>query len=436
MKIVGQFTIGMICLLSVSSCADLFNANVTQDKTPTPASAQAYREKALTLEDSGELQRALMAWQVAAAVEDDQRTQQAIRTLKQTITTQAESYFQQGLAQYQAGNYVKALTHFLNTIRLEPAHKGARYYLKTRLHSTEQAIYKVRRGDSYSKIAAENYGDPQNAYLIAYYNNQDPLKPLLEGTTLILPVLDPESRHPRPAINLWMAKAQEALNQKRYDAALVYVAKLKKELPGNAKVLQMSDQAHFAKGMIFLAQQQYLAALKDLKQVRPSYKGSNKAITQARHHLLKQALEEKLQLAEKLLSQKEYDSVINITEEILSQTPANEKAKALSNEAQYTLGKQLLERGDHLSAAAMLQKTDATYKDTKQLLSLARARIRSQAEKHYRQGVNHFINEDLERAVAEWRKALDLNPNHPKARQDIVDAERLLKKYQTLDADQ
>ena len=55
---------------------------------------------------------------------------------------------------------------------------------------TKQTTYKVHRGDSYSKIAAQIYGDPKQAYLIAYFNDHDPLKPLLTGVTLFLPVLD------------------------------------------------------------------------------------------------------------------------------------------------------------------------------------------------------------------------------------------------------
>ena len=49
--------------------------------------------------------------------------------------------------------------------------------------------------------------------------------------------------------------------------------------------------------------------------------------------------------------------------------------------------------------------------------------------------MKHFLNEELEKAIASWKKALALNPKHPKAAQDIENAERLLDKWRNLDQD-
>ncbi len=433
MKITFPLFAILLSVLLVCSCADLLKFSIAENPAPGPTSAQYFREKALTLEDGGELRQALLAWQIAATLEEDRQTRQALSALEQTIANTAELKFKEGLTDYRAGEFAKARQAFLKTIRLVPTHKGARYYLKTRLHTTDQGAYKVRRGDSYSKIASQNYGDFYAAYLIAYYNDLDPLKPLLAGTTLLLPVLDMKTGRPKPSVTLWITKAQKALNQKRYDTALALVAKLKKRTSGNPKVSQISDRAHYGIGMQYLNDQKELAALNHLKQVRPSYPGRKKALAQARGHIQKQALAENLKLAEQHLSNKEYESVINITEEILRQSPANTESKALLNAAHYALGKQLLESGEMVAAADLLGKADKTYKDTSQLLSLAKAKIRSEADAHYRKGVNYFINEDLERAVAEWRRALALHPQHPKARQNIENANRLLEKYKALE---
>ncbi len=436
MKTICPLFVILLSVLLVCSCADLLNFPLSGNPAPVPTSAQYFREKALTLEDGGELRQALLAWQIAATLEQDRQTRQALSALEQTIANTAELNFKDGLTDYRNGEFAKARQAFLKTIRLVPTHKGARYYLKTRLHTTEQGVYKVRRGDSYSKIASQNYGDIHTAYLIAYYNDLDPLKPLLAGTTLLLPVLDMKSGQPKTSVTIWITKAQKALNQKRYDTALALVDKLKKRTSGNPKVLQISDRAHYGKGMQYLNHQKQLAALNHLKQVRPSFPGRKKALAQARGYIQKQALAENLKLAEQHLSNKEYESVINITEEILRQSHANTQAKALFNEAHYALGKQLLESGEMVAAANFLEKADKTYKDTSQLLSLAKAKIRSEADAHYRKGVNYFINEDLERAVAEWRRALALHPQHPKARQNIENATRLLKKYKALETKQ
>ena len=87
------------------------------------------------------------------------------------------------------------------------------------------------------------------------------------------------------------------------------------------------------------------------------------------------------------------------------------------------------------SAMPAISRIEPSYEDTGQLLSLARARMKSQAETLYRDGVKYFINEDLEKAVETWKKALELNPEHPKARQDMENAQRLIEKLRALDKD-
>ncbi len=54
------------------------------------------------------------------------------------------------------------------------------------------------------------------------------------------------------------------------------------------------------------------------------------------------------------------------------------------------------------------------------------------AQIHYRNGVKHFINEDLKSAIAEWEAALACDPNHDKARENIDNARRLMQKIETL----
>lgn len=424
----------LLCILALLICTATIHLPPAAHAAPTPLSAKSFEEKALAHEKNGNLRQALLAWQIVAKIKSDPRAQQAIDDLKQAIAAEAELNFKRGLSYYRSGMFAKARNAFLRTIRVAPMHKGARYYLKKRLHMTGQTVYKVRRGDSYSKIAAKIYGDPKKAYLIAYFNDQDPVKPLLTGVTLFLPVLDTRARQAKPNINTWEAKAQKALDEKKYDTALAYTAKIKKELSGHPKALQISDEANFAKASAFTADGKYLSALEHLKQVRPSYKGRNEAISRARHHLLKRALKEKISEAETHLKEQAYERAIHVTEEILAQYPKNERARAIQNASRNTLAKQLLDGGEPTAAIELLEKTDPGYKNTEMLLSLARARVKSQAGKHYRKGVNHFINEDLENAIHEWRKALALNPDHPKARQDIENAGRLLEKYQTLDS--
>ena len=76
---------------------------------------------------------------------------------------------------------------------------------------------------------------------------------------------------------------------------------------------------------------------------------------------------------------------------------------------------QLVGRGGALADRADVTKAEAmrkTIKDVDVLLS----------------GVPYFLNEDLDGAIREWKKALEINPNHPQARKDLENAEALRRK--------
>jgi tetratricopeptide (TPR) repeat protein len=153
----------------------------------------------------------------------------------------------------------------------------------------------------------------------------------------------------------------------------------------------------------------------------------------AQRELKRQALAKKIEIAQGYLDRSEFSATMDAAEEILEQHPDNVNAREMLNLAGYASGKALLEKGQEIEAIERLKKVDPSYSDTAQLLSLARARTRAAAETLYRDGVKQFINEDLERAIGTWQQALDLNPNHPKARQDMENAMRLLEKWRELE---
>jgi hypothetical protein len=50
------------------------------------------------------------------------------------------------------------------------------------------------------------------------------------------------------------------------------------------------------------------------------------------------------------------------------------------------------------------------------------------AEKHYSEGVSHFLADEFQEAAKEWEETLRLYPDHPNARRDLRKVQSLLKK--------
>ncbi len=402
-------------------------------KRVTPLPLQ-YVQRAQLHEQAGELHQALLAWQAAQLLEPkNPRTSKAIAELKETISKRSQDYFHQGLEWYNAGNFAAAQRAFLMAIHINPAHSPSLHYLKTNLQNPAQATYKVQRGDSFIRIASKLYDDPSKAYMIAYFNGMNPQKPLFTGTILHLPVLDAAVRLPKSDIQSLLNQSRQAYEMGSFEKAAAYAEKILAEIPGHAKASRLADEAYLRHGKQLMEQQRFREALAQFKRISTAHEKRQPSIQKANLELHRQALAKKLEMARNYLDKSNFVEAINAAEEILVQYPRNDRAKEVLNSAGYAYGKALLEEGHEPQAIEWLKKVDPAYSDTTQLLSLAQARTKATAETLYRDGVKHFINENLEQAIKAWQQALTLNPDHPKAQQDMENAMRLLEKWRDLE---
>ena len=241
---------------------------------------------------------------------------------------------------------------------------------------------------------------------------------------------------PRKEVDDLVKKAQLELARKKYKKALQIVDRIEMISPDHDQLQTFRDQAYFGSGSLLLQKKNYYGALEQLKKVSNEYKGRDEAIGKARRYIQKQASEEKMRVAEELLGKGDYDGAINVCEEILSQDiplKAKQAVKDIYYTAHYRLAKQLMEQGEDKKALDSLDVLDKDYKDSAQLRTQARAKLNAVAENLYRRGVKFFLNEELEQAISSWKKALSINPNHPKAQQDIDNALKLLDKWRGLE---
>jgi tetratricopeptide (TPR) repeat protein len=430
MKNTGKLIVALLMAVMLSGCT----ATLQRLHNLLASPVETYRKRALAFEKQGEPQQALLCWEAVAQLAPKKPdVPKIIAGLKRSAAKASQGHFQRGLERYQAGDLSNAMREFLIAIRLDPGNEQALYYLKTRLQNPDQAVYRVRPGDSFIKIASDVYKDPTKAYWIAYFNDMDPRKPLQIGTNLSLPVVEAEYLVPSSDIQTLLSKARKAYEKKRYSSVYTLTEAILKEYPNHPQASKLADAARFDQGMDLMHQKHYLAAVELFKQISARYPGRDKAIAKARHQIHRQTINVKLEEARRLLHNAAWGGVINATEEILKQDPNNDMAKMLFSNASYNLGKSLLDHGNAVKAIEVLSRIEPSYEDTGQLLSLARARVKSQAEALYRDGVKQFINEDLERAIQTWKKVLQLNPDHVKARQDMENAQRLLEKLRALD---
>ncbi|MBW2218850.1 MAG: hypothetical protein JRF40_05080 [Deltaproteobacteria bacterium] len=140
----------------------------------------------------------------------------------------------------------------------------------------------------------------------------------------------------------------------------------------------------------------------------------------------------KLTEARDLFEERNYEKVLAITRQILEYDSENKEAADFQNTSYYQIGKKLRIKRKYFESLEMFNKVDPEYEGVKESISAVNRTMIKQAETHYRAGVDHFVNEDLEGAIVEWEKTLALNPEHQKAKRDIKNARNLLEKWKQI----
>jgi tetratricopeptide (TPR) repeat protein len=139
-----------------------------------------------------------------------------------------------------------------------------------------------------------------------------------------------------------------------------------------------------------------------------------------------------IKAAREHLDQGRYQQSLERVESLLKTAPDNVEARKLAAEARYRLAREHVDHKRLLEAREVLATAAADHEPSAVLGKTVHTRLAERAQIHYRNGVKHFIHEDLKPAIAEWEKALACDPNHTKARENIDNARRLMQKIETL----
>jgi tetratricopeptide (TPR) repeat protein len=140
----------------------------------------------------------------------------------------------------------------------------------------------------------------------------------------------------------------------------------------------------------------------------------------------------RLAKAEGYLEAGSYREALDAAAGIPPGDPAAEAARALINTSLYELGGELERKKQYLDALGSYRKVNPGFRDVKKKIASLEKRIGELAEEHYIAGMQFFINQKLPQAISEWEKTLALSPDHPKASEDIIKAQKLIEELQKI----
>ncbi|MEE8553604.1 MAG: LysM peptidoglycan-binding domain-containing protein [Desulfobacterales bacterium] len=345
--------------------------------------------------------------------------------LKSTFADKARRHFKKGVVYFKKNKLKYARKQFLITLRYNPEHKGALDYLKNRLAPKEYIIYKTKKGDTLKSISRKFYSDNKKDFLIVYFNNLETNKKPAPGTTLKLPMLKSYSTHLAISIRNDLIKARNLLEEKRYEEVLNIAGEVLEYDLMNREAADLKNAVYYHMGMQLSREEKYPEAINTFKKVDPKYKDVKRAI--------REVIDKDLMKANSLLREEQYEEVLALAEKALDYDKSNKVAKDLINTTYCQKGRGLISRKNYVEALKVLNKADALHDCIEKAIADVKGVMKKEAEAHYLQGVKYFLNQELSSAIIEWEETLALNPDHKKAKENIINARRLLEKYKKVE---
>ncbi|MGD8701202.1 MAG: hypothetical protein PVG51_01665 [Desulfosarcina sp.] len=388
--------------------------------------------RARDLEASGELNMALAHWQLVQRIANDPSdANREIGRLEKKIAAAVQSHYLEGLEDLNQNKLTTARNHFLAALRLDPRFQPALKQINARFSAFPLRVYLSVAGDQPATVAEKVFGDEKKAFLVAWFNDLHPTDVLTPGSILILPKLEkgaPQERLPKKAPN-WLAKARERLSKNDFDGALVAASRGDTT---NPDVQLLIHTIYLQKAHTQIEEGLLDEARQSLDLVPDGFAGKDSAAEKLGAGLAQRQLTLDLADARRKLEQEKYAQSLGVAEKLLEQVPENVTAADLVNEARFRLAQDHVDHGRYLEAREVLARADDGHEPSAALKQTVQLRLVKLGQVYYRSGVKHYINENLQQAIAEWEKALACNPDHAKARENIANARRLLKKVESL----
>jgi tetratricopeptide (TPR) repeat protein len=374
----------------------------------------------------------------------------------------SEKYFEQGLADYEAGNYRAAMENFSEALFLDPTNKQARHYLEKAgrkfLEETEIKKEYERReilGRAQSIIAERKKKVKENYERGVKHYKQGELLKANEEFNAVLEV-EPEHKKAKGYLELVGKRLGDSVNKGEFKTvselyyaqgaifyingewakaiaqwenalkldpsneellAFIKIAEKKRteeEVFEKAEILYRDGLAHYKEGKIDEATKELEEAIK----LNPKHTKAQEYLAKAREKTtgMKKEEEEKghRQTIEKhyiqgidYYAEGEFKNALKEWEEVLRIDPQHEGAKEYIKKANDKIASANSRRGKSEPAV--------------------RGSGEEKIEVYYKQGINYYLAGEFKEAIKQWEEVLRMEPSHKGAREYMAKAKERLK---------
>ncbi len=331
---------------------------------PRAEMVSTHRQRARLLERDGQLRAALLEWKVARAIDPEDAEARSEQTkLESRIQRRVTERLAEARAAFGRGAHVEARRKLLSVLALEPDNTAAVALLRGSVREVDSVTHTVRAGETLGSIAERYYGDRSRGEVIWETNRLPAGRPLVVGSTLKIP-----------------------------------------EIPGLPFAAAAGARAATAPPSPSRPTPDRSGATEEPPEVDPMLADIRDAI-----------------------DRKEYTVALADIDRYIALNPGDRELLELKKLTLYRQGYTLLEQKSYDDGYKTLRQLARLQPDYLDIASLVQQARRQVIDHHYQEGIRHFREERLQESIAEWRFVLDMEPQHPNARRNIEQAERLLE---------
>jgi tetratricopeptide (TPR) repeat protein len=346
--------------------------------SPRAPLASVHHQRARVLERDGQLRAALLEWKVARTIDPDDAEARVEQTkLEARIHKRVTERLGEARAAGARGAHADARRKLLSVLALDPENAAALALLRGSVRDIDFVVHTVRAGETLGAIAERYYGDRSRSEVIWETNRLPAGRPLVVGSTLKIPEI--------PGLPFAAAGARAATAPP--------------SAPGPSSPPSASSTPNPPRSTA-----ERSTTTEEPPEVDPMLADIRDAI-----------------------ERKDYAVALADLDRYIALNPADRELVELKKLTLYRQGYSLLEQKNYDEGYRTLRQLAKLQPDYLDITSLVHQARRQVIDHHYQEGIRHFREERLQESIAEWRIVVDMDPQHPNARRNIEQAERLLE---------
>jgi len=371
---------------------------------------------------------------------DNRKANSRLKALSSKLDPYLKQIFRQGVDYYNEPNLRRAKLIFENILLVNKNHKGAKTYLtmidSVNSNTANEYFY---RGLGYYKQRNFSRATQEFNNALTFNPNHEEAKEYLEKT-----VIEIESNN--RLIDQYLREAKNYEQKRQYVRASISYRKIleidnsyqyaRNRLAYLDNHIRREIDDKFQRAKRLYDRMDYSEAIglfNEILSIDPDHRPSKNYLRRATDKIFSLA-EQHYQRAQNFFHQKKWDIVLQECNLTLTLNPDHAAAKELQQTslANISIDKLLdkslryYERGDYLNARSTFRqvlKKEPDNATAQSYLNRIETELKDQVEELFNMGMVKYAEGDYEEAIKEWKKILDIDPDHQSAKDYIQKAQ-------------